>query len=71
MLSAEEIDQMTAEEKLQAVDQILSSFGKHNADSPSPDWHGDVLSERMRKIKSGEAKWLSFDEVKKDLMDLS
>lgn len=71
MLTAQEIDQMSADEKLEAVDQILSSFGKNNADSPSPDWHKDILSERMRLIDSGEAEWLSLEQFNEEINKLT
>jgi len=71
MLTAKDVSQMSTPEKLEALDLIMNSFGNNQSEMPSPDWHQDVLSERMQKIESGEAKWLSFDEVKKELSDLS
>ena len=71
MLSAEEVSQMSTPEKLEVLDLIMNSFGNDGSEMPSPDWHEEVLSERMRKIDSGEAKWLSFDEVKRELSELS
>jgi len=71
MLIAKDVSQMSTPEKLDALDLMMNSFGNHQSEMPSPDWHKDVLSERMQKIESGEAEWLSFDEVKKELSDLS
>jgi putative addiction module component (TIGR02574 family) len=33
----------------------------------SPAWHGEVLAERAAKIDSGEAKFLTLDELKERL----
>jgi hypothetical protein len=33
----------------------------------SPDWHGDILAERRRKIESGEARFISFEEAKRKI----
>lgn len=35
----------------------------------SPDWHEDILSERLSKMESGQAKFYSLDEVKKRLLE--
>jgi hypothetical protein len=34
---------------------------------PSPDWHGDVLAERMAKIERGEGEFLSIPQLKERL----
>ena len=70
MLTAQEISKMSTPEKLAVLDLIMNSFGNNESDMPSPDWHEDVLSERMRKIDSGEAKWLSLDEFEEAIMKL-
>ena len=70
MLTAQEISKMSTPEKLAVLDLIMNWFGNNESDMPSPDWHEDVLSERMRKIDSGEAKWLSLDEFEEAIMKL-
>jgi hypothetical protein len=30
----------------------------------SPEWHRDILEERKRKIKTGEAEFISLEELK-------
>jgi hypothetical protein len=34
----------------------------------SPKWHESILSDRKRMIESGEANFLSMDDVKKRLL---
>ncbi|MCG8600877.1 MAG: addiction module protein [Verrucomicrobiales bacterium] len=34
----------------------------------SPDWHEEFLSQRREKIKSGEAEWISGDQLKQRLV---
>jgi len=70
MLTVQEVSKMSTPEKLEALDLIMNSFGNDESKMPSPDWHEDVLSERMRKIDSGEAKWLSLDEFEETIMKL-
>lgn len=31
---------------------------------PSPDWHGEVISERLAKVEAGEGKFLTIPELK-------
>jgi uncharacterized protein YuzE len=40
-----------------------SYFGSEDK-VPSPDWHGEVLSERLAKVEAGEGKFLSIPELK-------
>ena len=70
MLTAQEVSKMSTPEKLKALDLIMNSFGSNESEMPSPNWHEDVLSERMHKIDSGEAKWLSLDEFEEAIMKL-
>ncbi|MDA3926349.1 MAG: addiction module protein [Kiritimatiellae bacterium] len=61
MITAE-IKKMPAKEKLILMEEIWDSLRSDEIESPS--WHHDVISERQRKIKSGEAKFISIDELK-------
>ena len=62
-----EIDSLSVPEKLALVDQIWSSLQRDAADIPSPDWHKELLEERLRKLESGEANVSSLADVKKRL----
>jgi len=61
MITAE-IKKMPAKEKLILMEEIWDSLRSDEIESPS--WHNDVISERQRKIKRGEAKFISIDELK-------
>ncbi len=58
------LDQMTVEEKLQAMEAIWQSLSKHDEQVPVPDWHKQLLDERQRQIDSGEATFISLEEMK-------
>ena len=36
-------------------------------DTPSPEWHRDVLAQREAEIESGEATFLTLDQLKERL----
>jgi hypothetical protein len=36
-------------------------------ETPSPEWHGDVLSSRLAKVEAGEGHFLTIEELKSRL----
>ena len=64
MLEASEIEKMSVAERLRAIEQLWESVSKSDSNVPSPEWHGDVLSERKRQAKAGEARFLTLQELK-------
>lgn len=67
MIGAAEIEKMTLEEKLEAMELLWKSISGQPDGVPSPRWHGDVISERLARIESGEAKFLSIQEARERL----
>jgi hypothetical protein len=50
------------------MELLWESFSKEGIEYPSPDWHGKVLAERSEMIESGNATWLSVDELQARLI---
>lgn len=69
MLASEEIDGMSAAERLSAMEQLWASFAKDGIDYPSPDWHAEVLEKRAKLIDSGDATTMTVDELQARLQD--
>ena len=67
MIQAADIEQMSLEEQLQAMELLWSSLSRTPNAVPSPDWHGDILAERMAKIERGEGEFLSIPQLKERL----
>jgi len=67
MIQAADIQQMSLEEQLQAMELLWASLSRKPNAVPSPDWHGDVLAERMAKIERGEGEFLSMPQLKERL----
>ena len=55
---------MSLAERLEAMELLWQSFSASKEKVPSPDWHGEVLSERLAKVEAGEGKFLSIPELK-------
>jgi len=64
MLAESEIQSMSMSERLQAMELLWRSFSVLEDKLPSPDWHGEVLSERLAKVEAGEGKFLTIPELK-------
>jgi hypothetical protein len=49
---------LSGEEKLGLIERLWKSMETAPDDEP-PAWHGDVLAERLAKIESGDATFIS------------
>lgn len=64
MIATADIARMTLAERLQAMELLWQSLSVAPAHVESPDWHGDVLAERLARVEAGEARFLSLEEAK-------
>jgi len=64
MLRPAEIEQMSLEERLQAMELLWASISRDPQQVPSPDWHEEILSSRLAKVERGEGEFLSVAELK-------
>jgi hypothetical protein len=58
------LQEMTATDKLQAIEEIWADLARESEDVPSPAWHGDVLRARERRIADGTARFLDITDAK-------
>jgi len=64
-----QLDQMTTEEKLRAMEELWADL-THNQDAyESPPWHETVLKEREERVKAGHETFIDWDEAKSQLRD--
>jgi hypothetical protein len=68
MLAMEQISRMSSSERVEVMELLWESFSKEGIDYPSPDWHGRVLADRSGIIDSGNAAWLTVDELQARLI---
>jgi hypothetical protein len=61
------IEEMTAEEKLKAMEMLWDDLCRRSPDFSSPSWHEDVLKEREQRIKDGKNRFVDWDQAKKDI----
>ena len=63
------IDALSVTEKLVLMERLWDDLSRKPADFVSPDWHGDVLAERMAAVRDGKTTFVEWDEAKKRLRD--
>jgi hypothetical protein len=79
-IEASELDRLfdeggdiTAHLDYSSARRLALDQGRVNADfpqcheTPSPEWHGDVLSSRLAKVDAGEGHFLTIEELKSRL----
>jgi putative addiction module component (TIGR02574 family) len=59
------VEQMTLEEKLRAMETLWENLSRREEDVPVPQWHKDLLDERERAIKEGKAQFIDWETAKK------
>jgi len=63
-MNTAEIKKMDTSERLQAMEAIWNALVYDDAEMKSPDWHEEIIKERMKAVKEGTAKSFSIDELK-------
>jgi putative addiction module component (TIGR02574 family) len=63
----EEVSRLSKAEQLQTMEWLWASLSKKPEEIESPTWHGEVLDARKAKVESGDAQFLSVEQVKKRL----
>jgi putative addiction module component (TIGR02574 family) len=61
------LDEMTVEDKLQAMEALWESLSADPGAIESPVWHEEELRERERKIAAGEAKFIDWEKAKANI----
>lgn len=59
-----EIKKMSIIERLQAMEELWDSLCHEENEIESPGWHKDILESRRKKIKEGEAEFISLKDLK-------
>lgn len=64
-----EIEKMTLEEKLRAMEPLWDDLCRREQDVPVPQWHKDLLDERQRLLQQGKAKFVDWEAAQKYIAD--
>jgi hypothetical protein len=67
MITADTVERMTAAERVQAMELLWDSLATTRDAADSPAWHGRILAGRLAQVESGDADFLTLDELKQRL----
>ncbi|HBM16791.1 MAG TPA: hypothetical protein DD381_10675 [Lentisphaeria bacterium] len=60
-----QIDKMSTTDRLQAMEELWDALCHEKHELESPSWHEEILNARKQRIKTGKAKFITLDELKK------
>ena len=58
------IKKMSMIERLQTMEALWDSIIYEGFRIESPEWHREIIEERKREMKNGEAEFISIDKLK-------
>ena len=64
-----ELDRMTLEEKLRAMEALWDDLCRREENVPVPQWHQDILDERERAVAEGKARFVDWETAKKRISE--
>ncbi len=64
-----DIEKMTVEEKIRAMENLWDDLCRHAPGQLSQPWHEEILSQREQAESVGEAQFIDWDEAKKKLRE--
>ena len=62
---------LNRDEKIKLVQTLWDNIAQEQNDIEIPQWHKELLDERMQNIQNGRTKFKSWEEVKKKYKVLS
>ena len=58
-----EIEKMSVDEKLQAMEALWSALDDGDVDAP--EWHQSILKKRIQELESGQVECIPLDVLKR------
>lgn len=63
------IETLSVPDKLLLMERLWEDLSRRPADIPPPDWHGDILAERLAAVRDGRTSFVEWDAAKQRLRD--
>ena len=64
-----QIEQMTMEEKLRAMEALWTDLCRREENVPVAQWHKDLLDERERLVQAGKAQFLDWQTAERRILE--
>lgn len=62
-------DELSPDEKLEYIQALWDRFAEHPEEVPVPDWHRQVIAERLSAYRRGEMTARPWSEVREELLE--
>ncbi|MBI3278530.1 MAG: addiction module protein [Acidobacteria bacterium] len=62
------LDQLWADEKLEYIQALWNHFSAHPEEVPVPDWHRQVVAERLAAHRRGEMTSRPWTDIREELL---
>ncbi len=67
MITHADIENMSREEKLRAMEALWQEILKEDPVPESPAWHGEVLEQTRSRVSTGTEQVMDWEEAKRRL----
>ena len=67
MITHADIENMSREEKLRAMEALWQEILKEDPAPESPGWHGEVLEQTRSRVSAGTEQVVDWEEAKRRL----
>lgn len=65
------LKEMTLSGKIRVMEDIWANLSKNEPNYSPPDWYGEVLKDRKRRLEAGETGFTDWEVAKKEIRDLA
>lgn len=69
MAASLQVDRMTTQEKLRAMEELWAELSRIPETVPVPDWHREVLNLREQAVEDGEAVFSDWADARRRILD--
>ena len=63
------LESLSRTEKIALMERLWADLSQRPQEVPSPDWHGDVLAERIAAVREGRTALVDWNDAKRRLRD--
>ncbi len=69
MITDESLATLSTTEKIALMERLWADLSQRPQELLSPDWHGDVLAERIAAVQEGRTSFVDWNDAKQRLKD--
>jgi hypothetical protein len=69
MAASLQVDRMTTQDKLRAMEELWAELSRIPETVPVPDWHREVLNLREQAVEDGEAVFSDWADARRRILD--